>query len=201
MVGVRGAPVCGHGHASGSTGDPCNRDPVPASFHHMGFFDKAKQFMGGKGMANVTITVIERQPAESATFPITDSVLKGTMVIDVQQNCTLLATKYELWLHVKGTDGVEHPNFVCSSKDPAPNTSYGPGCLIMPCDLTEGQTITHPWMVMDVDLPSVLAKNGIHDPNTAVNSGRVRLSVKCIADVKGSPFDPSAEVDVRLIAT
>ena len=29
----------------------------------MGFFDKAKQFMGGKSMANVTITVIERQPA------------------------------------------------------------------------------------------------------------------------------------------
>jgi hypothetical protein len=168
---------------------------------HVGFFDKAKQFMGGKGMANVTITVIERQPAESATFPITDSVLKGTMVIDVQQNCTLLACKYEIWLHVKGTDGNEHPNFVCSAKDPEPNTSYGPGCLIMPCDLTEGQKITHPWMVMDVDLPGVLAKNGINDPNTAIDSGRVRLSVKCIADVKGSPFDPSAEVDVRLIAT
>jgi hypothetical protein len=29
----------------------------------------------------------------------------------------------------------------------------------------------------------------------------VRLAVKCIADVKGSPFDPSAEVDVRLTPT
>jgi hypothetical protein len=27
----------------------------------------------------------------------------------------------------------------------------------------------------------------------------VRLVVKCIADVKGSPFDPSAEVQVRLV--
>lgn len=164
----------------------------------MGFFDKAKQFMGGKGMANVSITVIERQPAESATFPVTDSVLKGTMVIDVQQDCTLLATKYELWLYVE-TDGHSSPNFVCAEKDPAPNTSYGEGCLIMPCDLKAGQVITHPWMVMNVDLATILARNGFTDPNSAVGNSRVRLQVKCIADVKGSPFDPSAEVDVRLV--
>lgn len=165
----------------------------------MGFFDKAKQFVGGKGMADVKITVIERQPAETATFPVTDSVLKGTMVIEAKQDCTLLATKYELWLYVAGSDGQSHPNFVHSEQDPAPNVSYGPGCLIMPCDLKAGQVITHPWMVSDVDLPAVLARNGISDPSLAVNNPRVRLQVKCIADVKGSPFDPSAEVDVRLV--
>ncbi|MBK8234408.1 MAG: hypothetical protein IPK74_02520 [Deltaproteobacteria bacterium] len=164
----------------------------------MGFFDKAKAFMGGKGMADVSITVIERQPAATATFPVTDSVLKGTMVIDVKQNCTLLATKYELWLYVK-KDGVEHPNFVCSAKDPEPNTSYGEGCLIMPCELKAGQSIRQSWLVMDVDLAKVLANNGIHDPNAAVDNPNIRLQVKCIADVKGSPFDPSAEVDVRLV--
>jgi hypothetical protein len=160
----------------------------------VGFFDKAKQFVGGKGMADVSITVIERQPAASATFPITDSVLKGTMVIEAKQDCTLLATKYELWLYVDG-----HPNFVVAEKDPDPNTSYGPGCLIMPCELKAGQVIEHPWMVMNVDLPAVLARCSINDPSTAVGSPRVRLQVKCIADVKGSPFDPSAETDVRLV--
>ncbi|MFY0532407.1 hypothetical protein [Nannocystis pusilla] len=70
----------------------------------MGFFDKAKQFLGGKNMASVAITVIERQPAETATFPVTDSVLKGTMVITAQQECTLLATKYEVWLYIKKDD-------------------------------------------------------------------------------------------------
>ena len=165
----------------------------------VGFFDKAKQFIGGKGMADVTITVIERQPASSATFPVTDSVLKGTMVIEAKQDCTLLATKYELWLYVE-QNGQTSTNFVVAGKDPAPNTSYGPGCLIMPCDLKAGQVITHPWMVMDVDLPAVLARNGITDPNAAVDNSRVRLQVKCIADVKGSPFDPSAEVDVQLVA-
>ena len=164
----------------------------------MGFFDKAKQFLGGKNMAKVTITVIERQPAEVATFPVTDSVLKGTMVIEVQQDCTLLATKYEVWLYTKSETG-ETPHLIVMGKDPEPNTSYGPGCLIMPCDLKAGQTITHPWMVMDVDLASALRKAGFADPNAAAGDPRVRLQVKCIADVKGSPFDPSAEVDVRLV--
>jgi hypothetical protein len=164
----------------------------------VGFFDKAKQFVGGKGMADVSITVIERQPAASATFPVTDSVLKGTMVIEAKQDCTLLATKYELWLYVE-KDGASSPNYVVAEKDPDPNTSYGEGCLIMPCDLKAGQVITQPWMVSNVDLAGVLSRNGISDPSLAIGNPRVRLQVKCIADVKGSPFDPSAEVDVRLV--
>lgn len=163
----------------------------------MGFFDRAKQFLGGKNMASVAITVIERQPAESASFPIADSVLKGTMVIDVQQDCTLLATKYEVWLYVK-KDGADSPNLVRAEQDPAPNTSYSDDCLKMPIDLKAGQVITQPWMVMDVDIPAVLARNGFHSPDAALGDPNVRLVVKCIADVKGSPFDPSAEVTVRL---
>ena len=163
----------------------------------MGFFDKAKQFIGGKNMASVAITVIERQPAATATFPVGDSVLKGTMVITAQQNCTLLATKYEVWLYIK-SDESDTPHLVVSEKDPDPNTSYSDSCLKMPCDLTPGQVITQPWMVSDVDLPKILARNGFPDPNAAVDDPRVRLVVKCIADVKGSPFDPSAEVTVRL---
>jgi hypothetical protein len=163
----------------------------------MGLFDKAKKFLGGKGMADVTITVIERQPAESATFPVTDSVLKGTMVIDVKQPCTLLATKYEIWLETENGEQ-SSLDLVAHDADPDPNTSYSDDCLQMPCDLAEGQQITQPWMVMDVDLAKYLAKAGIADPNAAVGNAKVKLRVKCIADVKGSPFDPSAEVEVRL---
>lgn len=163
----------------------------------MGFFDKAKQFLGGKNMASVEITVIERQPAASASFPVGDSVLKGTMVITAQQPCTLLATKYEVWLYIQGEAG-ETPHLVVAEKDPDPNTSYSDSCLKMPCDLTPGQVITQPWMVSDVDLPKILRSNGFPDANAAVGDSRVRLEVKCIADVKGSPFDPSAAVNVRL---
>ena len=165
----------------------------------MGLFDKAKQFMGGKGMANVKITVIERQPAEGAVFPVGDSVLKGTMVVEAQKDCTLLATKYEVWLNIKPSDdGVASPNLVVMSKDPQPGVSYDDSCLALPREMTAGEVIEQPWMVMDVDLKSVLEKAGYQEPGDAVGDPRVQLVVKCIADVKGSPFDPSAEVTVAL---
>lgn len=165
----------------------------------MGLFDKAKAFVGGKGMANVTITVIERQPAESAVFPVGDSVLKGTMVIEALKDCTLLATKYEVWLNVKSdvSDAGDH-ELAAQALDPDPNTSYSDDCVKLPCEMTAGQVIEQPWMVSDIDLPKLLEKAGYADPRDAVGDPRVHLVVKCIADVKGSPFDPSAEVDVTL---
>ena len=66
-------------------------------------------------------------------------------------------------------------------------------------DLRPGEVITQPWMVSDIDLPRVLARNSFPDANAAASDARVRLVVKCIADVKGSPFDPSAEVVVDLV--
>lgn len=165
----------------------------------MGLFDKAKAFVGGKGMANVTITVIERQPAESAVFPVTDSVLKGTMVIEALKDCTLLATKYEIWLNIKADVGESgSPSLVATALDPDPHTSYSDDCLKLPCEMKAGQVIEQPWLVGDVDLAKILDKAGYADPRDAVGDPRVQLVVKCIADVKGSPFDPSAEVNVTL---
>lgn len=166
----------------------------------MGLFDKAKKFLGGKGMADVSITVIERQPAQSATFPVTDSVLKGTMVIDVKQDCTLLATKYEIWLETEnGDEGTV--DLVAFDADPDPNTSYSDECLKMPCDLKPGQQITQSWLVCDVEIEKFLNKAGISNASDAIGNPNVKLKVKCIADVKGSPFDPSAEVVVQLVAS
>ncbi len=166
----------------------------------MGLFDKAKAYVGGKGMANVTITVIERQPAESAVFPVTDSVLKGTMVIEALKDCTLLATKYEIWLNIKGDVGEAggSPDPLVAAEGPGPDTSDNDGCLKLPCEMKAGQVIEQPWLVGDVDLAKVLEKAGYADPRDAVGDPRVQLVVKCIADVKGSPFDPSAEVPVAL---
>lgn len=167
----------------------------------MGFFDKVKAFTGGKNMAKVSITVIERQPADSATFPVTDSVLKGTMVIEAQQACTVLATKYEVWLYIAQdpADTTGSPNLVVSGKDPDPAMSYHESVQVPPWEMTPGQIIEKPWMVSDVDLAKILEKNGYSEPQQAIGDGRVRLVVKCIADVKGSPFDPSAEVTVQLV--
>ncbi|CAN5863710.1 hypothetical protein BH11MYX2_BH11MYX2_35710 [soil metagenome] len=166
----------------------------------MGLLDKVKAFAGGKGMAKVTISVIEKQPAENATFPVTDSVLKGTMVIEALQPCVLLATKYEVWLNIAEdpADETGSPNLVATSMDPDPNTSYVDPPFEYPLDMKPGQIVERSWLVMDVDLAKVLAKNGYSEPHEAIGDKRVRLVVKCIADVKGSPFDPSADVEIQL---
>ncbi len=166
----------------------------------MGLLDKVKTFTGGKGMAKVTIPTIEQQPSETATFPITDSVLKGTMVIAAQQSCTLLALKFEVWLYIKGDASASTgtPNLVVAGTYPDPSVSYAEDFVKLPAELAAGQVITHPWMVSELDLPTILAKHGYMEPNDALHDPRVQLVVKCIADVKGSPFDPSAEVNVTL---
>ena len=103
-------------------------------------------------------------------------------------------------LRMPNETGSDIDHYVTSAKDPDPNTSYDDSCLKMPCDLTPGQVIEQPWMISDVDLPKALKENGIADPAQAVGNLKVKLVVKCIADVKGSPFDPSAETIVRLIS-
>lgn len=163
----------------------------------MGLFDKAKGFFGGKNMASVTIPVIERQPTENASFPVRDSVLKGTMLITANEPCTVLATKYEISLRVV-EEGINIDHYVVSAKDPAPNTDYSLMPFQFPYEMKAGETLEQGFIVMDVDLPKVLAENGHADPDAATTKPNISLVVKCIADVKGSPFDPSHEVQIRL---
>jgi hypothetical protein len=168
----------------------------------VGLLDKVKAFAGGKGMAKVTISVIESQPAENATFAVTDSVLKGTMMIEALQPCVLLATKYEVWLYISDdpADETGSPNLVATALDPDPNTSYTNPPFEFPLEMAVGKTVEQSWLISDVDLAKVLVKNGYSEPHEAIGDKRVRLVVKCIADVKGSPFDPSAEVEIQLVA-
>lgn len=164
----------------------------------MGFFDKVKQFAGGKGMADVVITVIERQPASGATLTYTDSVVKGTMVVTAKQPCELLNTKHEMLLRYT-KDGQDFHTFLASDIYPDPNCSYDDSFPKFPKAMAEGETLTMPFSVRGVDIATAMQKNGITDANAAVQSGAVSLVVRCIADVKGSPFDPSVDAVVRLL--
>lgn len=167
----------------------------------MGFFDKAKGFFGGKNMATVSIPTIERQPVAHATFPVGDSVLKGTMLVTANQNCEILATKYEVYLRVV-EDGSADDHYLAGDFDPNPNAgdSDDESCLVLPVAMTPDQVIEQGFIVTDLDIPKVLAEQGLSDIDAAIAQPNVSLVVKCIADVKGSPFDPSAEVEIRIVA-
>jgi hypothetical protein len=65
----------------------------------MGFFDKAKNFLGGHGV-KVQHLVIERQDPTAASLPIGDTVVKGKFKVTAEKPCTVLSMKAEFSMEV-----------------------------------------------------------------------------------------------------
>ena len=152
----------------------------------MGFFDKIKKFAGGKNMASVEVTEIGDLPAASAVIAISDDVVRGAMRTTSNQNCVLLQTKYEVILRIQDDQGQWG------------STTVGSGADVARRELVPGQVIDQTWSVANVDIEHALRAKGHADMNAVLGHPKVRLFVNCIADVEGSPFDPNAEVEVRL---
>lgn len=159
----------------------------------MGLFDVAKRFAGGKNLADVKITDIERSEPDQAFFPLNDSVLKGKMLVTAKEECEVLATKYELFVR----NGKSEAS-VAKHEDPDPHTTYSDDFPKFPVKLTAGESFDMSFLVTKVDVRRALAQAGMINSEKAIDNPDVKFIVRCIADVKGSPFDPSAEVAVRL---
>ncbi|MGC4123261.1 MAG: hypothetical protein QM765_53580 [Myxococcales bacterium] len=151
----------------------------------MGFFDKVKQFAGGKNMARVEVLGINGQAPAQAVFAISDGTVSGKMKVIADQNCTMLAMKYEVILRTE-TNGQWGNVIIASSKD-----TYQ-------AEMTPGQSFEHEFKVRDIDLEKYLGFQNYNDLAAVVGHPKIKLLVNCIADVKGSPFDPCAEVEVKL---
>lgn len=158
----------------------------------MGLFDKIKRFAGGASTLTIDITAIERQPPESASMKVGDSVVKGNFVIRAEQECTVLAHIAELRTRYPDKDGTLG-TLRGRSVDDATNQVVG-APYQFPYDLKPGQTMEAAFLIPDVDLRSAFAEYGVPpgDP-------RVEAFVKIIVDVKGSPFDPDAEAVFGII--
>lgn len=109
-----------------------------------------------------------------------------------------MKTRTELSLRVY-KDGQEFTSYVAESIYPDPRTSYSDDFPKLPMTMTPGQSLRMTFLVHDVDLRAVAAKNSILDANGAASAGAIKLVVKCVADVKGSPFDPSSETLVTML--
>jgi hypothetical protein len=149
---------------------------------------------GGTGAAaptgdsvDIKTTVIERKPAESATFPVGDSVLKGTVVVTARGSCVLTSTRYEVHLELDTPNGPVD-ELVAKDQTPAdPNAfraSFGGTNIEFPLNMSRGKRATQTWLVKDIDIPARLAAHGFADPSAAASDPRVRLVVACFADVK-----------------
>lgn len=151
----------------------------------MGLFDKIKKFAGGKNMATVEVTGISGVIPGQAQIKVSDGSIHGSMTTVAQEDCTLIATAYEIILRTKDEEGEWSDDFVAFGKDKETR------------DLAAGEQVSTNFIVSDVEIAKHL-RNRDWNPNDAVGNDSIKLIVKCIADVKGSPFDPSGEAEVAL---
>ncbi len=164
----------------------------------MGFFDKAKKFMGGHG-AKVQLTRIERQPASDAQMAMGDTVIKGNLEVTTDNDCTVLSHKFEFIAEYKNKEGLDLNHMLGSDAHDSRTDIMGAD-IKWPYDLAAGNTAKDGFLIhMNDDIPTQLRKLGFSDPASAVSSGEVKFKLRVIADVKGSPFDPKSEAYVRIV--
>jgi hypothetical protein len=151
----------------------------------MGFLDRIKKFTGGKNTATVEVTDVAGLAPGVARIKLSDKVIMGSMRVSAQEDCTILATKYEVILRTKDESGEWSDVIVSDGKDKEEH------------ELSVGESFDVFWRIDDVDIAQYLRCQE-WSPNEAVDSDSVKLVINCIADVKGSPFDPSGEAEVAM---
>ena len=160
----------------------------------MGFFDKAKTFMGGSSMVTLEFLDIERQPPESATLPIGDSVVKGRYRITAQKDCEVLrhVAEFRTRLPAKdGTLGTCHIEDVEDERNAVIGAPYK-----LPYKMKAGETVDGAFLLSPLDIPAFLQKSY----GAPVMAPGVEVFVKIMIDVKGSPFDPEFEAKLNIIS-
>lgn len=164
----------------------------------MGFFDKAKHFMGGHGV-KVEIVKIEREAPGEARMPMTDTVVKGTARIVTEKDCNVLAHKFSFVAKYKNKEGVETETVLATDEHDEKTDIIG-GSIKWPYDLPANTPVEDPFLViLKEDIPTVLVRLGYSNPAAAVTSGYVTFWLRAVADVKGSPFDPKGEAQLTIV--
>lgn len=158
----------------------------------MGFFDKVKQFAGGASTVEIEFTKIERQPPDGATLPIGDSVIKGNFRITCKKACTVLAHTAELRTRCGEKDGQIGTLRQSDTVDEQRQVMGAP--YQFPYDMQPGDTMDAGFLVSDIDLPKYYRSYEVAEKDPSVE-----VFVKVVVDVKGSPFDPSAETVVKIV--
>ena len=160
----------------------------------MGFFDKAKTFMGGSSMVKVEFLEIERQSPGDAHLPIRDSVVKGRYRITAEKDCTVLrhiAQFRTRWPEKDGTLGTMHVEDINDEKNQIIGAPYQ-----FPYNMKAGETMDATFLIHSLDIPKFLhASYGM-----GAMQPQIEAFVKVIVDVKGSPFDPEFENKLQIDA-
>ncbi len=154
----------------------------------MGLFDKIKKFAGGAKTAQVEVTEVEGVSPGQAKIKLSDTSVSGKMRVTIQEDCVMLASKAEVVLRTREGEDEEWTDVVVSFGKAVKEER---ACKA-------GEVIEYAWTVGELEIARYLRNQEWEDPNDAVGDSDVKLIVRCIADVKGSPFDPQGEAEVAL---
>lgn len=159
----------------------------------MGFFDKAKHFMGGHGV-KVQHTIIERQDAlRTVNLPIGDTVVKGTFHVTSEKPCEVLSMKSSFLAEFIHPDGRVESLTLGEDVFPQANASRSDDMQKYPYTLEAGaQTKDYFLIHVEPDISAQLSKKGW-------SREKVRFYVRTMVDVKGSPFDPDTRNEVTVV--
>jgi len=163
----------------------------------MGFFDKARTFLGGHG-CKVEITRLERQDPSDVAFPMHDSVFKGNFRITAGRPCTVLAHLFEVCVMRKHADGREEVVVLGEDRHDEKTEIIGSE-LKWPYEMNEGEAKEDSFLVSGIDIPGALDRMGYLNPRAAIAMPELTFFVRVTADVKGTPLDADAKVQFKVV--
>ena len=162
----------------------------------MGLLDKARSFMGKHGL-RVELISLDRQDPKACKLPMSDTVLKGKYKVTADKDCVVLNHQHFFMLEKKHPDGFLE--LVTLGQDRHDETTQIAGsALRWPYPLAADQSQEDGFFITGIDIAGALRKLG-YEPERAVMKPEIRFFVRVLADVKGSPFDPTAEVNVTVV--
>lgn len=149
----------------------------------MSIIDKAKSFMGGHGVTVRHITIEGAEPA-AASLALSDGGVRGQFAVVTDKPCTILARHTEMVMEIQHTDG--RPEQIVLGKQSAPEPDVERTTQIKyPYELAAGFEVVDDYdVVFDGSIEALLAQRRL------VVGRDIRLFLRTLVDVKGSPFDP-----------
>lgn len=157
----------------------------------MSIIDNVKSFMGGHGVTVRHVT-LEGGDASAASLAITDGGIRGRFAVLSDKPCTILARRTEMVMELQHADG--HTEQIVLGRQEAPTDDVERTAPVKyPYELAaDHEVIDDLDIVFDGSIEALLAQRRL------VPGREVRLFLKTLVDVKGSPFDPEAVDEIPL---
>lgn len=147
--------------------------------------------MGGHGVTVRHVAIEGGEPA-AASLALSDGGVRGRFAVVADKPCTILARHTEMVLELQLTDGRAEQIVLGRQLVPEPEVEHT-GSIQYPYDLAAGFEVVDDFdVVFDGSIEALLAQRRL-----AVG-GDVRLFLRTLVDVKGSPFDPEAVDELPL---